>query len=391
MKKWHGFLAFSLSMSLCACTLSTTPGTGTIPAPSPSATLPTCGDIISTFSSDSEDWIVEGDAEGGTGTPSYQPTDGNPDGHLSANDDVTGGTWYWSAPQKFLGNQSTALHQNLSFDLKQSGNGSQHKDNDLILEGNGTTLVLQLDTQPGADWTTYTVALNTGSAWKKDSAKGELATLADLKNALSNLTRLWIRGEYIVGPDTGSLDNVRLRQSCGKIDLPTSPPTSTFDTNAEDWLVVGDAADGTGTPDYQAINGNPGGYLSADDDTTGGTWYWSAPSKFLGNQESAYQRTLAFDLKQSTLKNQFEDDDILLEGNGQTLVLSLDQHPALDWTSYTVFLDTRAAWKTNSSKGDLATASDIQNVLKDLSRLWIRGEYVEGKDTGSLDNVILGQ
>ena len=407
MKKWHGFLAFSLSMSLCACTPGVVPGTGTIPnnpsataapsqspdptvTPTPSATAnpSTCGDILSTFSSDSEGWLVAGDAEGGTGNPNYQTTAGNPGGHISAKDDVTGGTWYWSAPEKFLGNRSTALNQKLSFDLKQSDTRSQYENNDLVLEGNGMTLVLQLDKHPGTDWTAYAVMLNTSSAWKKGSAEGELATLTEIENALSSLTRLWIRGEYIEGSDTGSLDNVRLSQRCA---TNAGLPISTFDANSEGWLVAGDAEDGTGNPDYQSSNGNPGGYISADDDVAGGTWYWSAPEKFLGNQASAYQKTLSFDLKQSTLSNQFENSDLILEGNGQTLVLNLEKHPELDWTPYTVYLDTRAAWKTNDSNGELATASNIQNVLQGLSRLWIRGEYVEGKDTGSLDNVILGQ
>jgi hypothetical protein len=416
MKIGSGFFTLSLSLYLCACTPGATPVTPpetvpttapetpaatanpgessppvvnptSAPSTSPSPATPTCGDVVSTFSTDTEGWIVAGDAEGGTGNPDYQSAEGNPGGHLSADDDVTGGTWYWSAPQKFLGNQKAALNQKLSFDLKQSDTSAQFENSDVVLEGNGMTLVLQLEAHPGTDWTAYTVMLNTSSAWKKDSAEGEVATLADIESVLSDLTRLWIRGEYIEGSDTGSLDNVRLSQLCPNTGL----PKSTFDTDSEGWLVAGDAEEGTGTPDYQATNGNPGGHLSADDDVTGGTWYWSAPQKFLGNQASAYQKTLAFDLKQSTLSSQFEDSDVILEGNGKTLSLSLNRHPGLDWTSYSVNLDTRAAWKLNDSDGALASATDIQNVLQDLSRLWIRGEYVEGEDTGALDNVILGQ
>lgn len=407
MKIGSGFFALSLSMYLCACTPGLTPGTtpgtpsatttpGTNPTPvisptpvsSPSPVSPACNDIVSDFASDAENWLVAGDAEGGTGKPDYQSTNGNPGGYLSAKDDVTGGTWYWSAPEKFLGNQQAALNQKLSFDLKQSATSSQFENNDVVIEGGGMTLVLQFDQHPGTDWTAYTVIFNTNSSWKKDSASGELATLAEIESVLSNLSRLWIRGEYIEGADTGSIDNVRLKQACASTG---GIPISTFDTNSEDWLVAGDAEKGTGTPDYHSTDGNPGGYLSAEDDVAGGTWYWSAPQKFLGNQASAYQKTLAFDLKQSTLSSQFDNSDLILEGNGKVLALSLNQHPELDWTHYTVNLDTRAAWKINDSSGELATAADIQNVLKDLNRLWIRGEYVEGKDTGSLDNVKLGQ
>ena len=165
---------------------------------------------------------------------------------------------------------------------------------------------------------------------------------------------------------------------------------STFDAHDDDWQVAGDAEDGRQTPQYLTTGGNPGGHIAANDDVAGGVWYWSAPQKFLGNQAAAYQKRLSFDLKQSTLNSQFDEADVMLVGAGQTLVLDLANNPGTDWTSYSVMLSESANWKRGDLAGESATSADLRAVLGDLTQLWIRGEYVTGSDTGSLDNVIFG-
>ncbi|MEF8851036.1 MAG: laminin B domain-containing protein [Haloarculaceae archaeon] len=44
---------------------------------------------------------------------------------------------------------------------------------------------------------------------------------------------------------------------------------------------------------------------------------------------------------------------------------------------------------TNSETGEQATDTELGTVLANLERLWIRGEYRTGSDTGGLDTVVL--
>ncbi|MPT32134.1 MAG: T9SS type A sorting domain-containing protein [Chryseobacterium sp.] len=162
---------------------------------------------------------------------------------------------------------------------------------------------------------------------------------------------------------------------------------STFDTDDEGWLVVGDAT--SSAPDWHSTNGNPGGYISADDTVAGGVWYWEAPSKFKGNQLASFGRNLKFQLTQNNFSSPFDYYDVIIEGNNKTLVIDLFPNPLATWTQYVVKLDNSVAWKISTFEGDLATNIDIQEVLSNIVSLKIRGEFESGPDTGQLDNVIL--
>jgi hypothetical protein len=176
------------------------------------------------------------------------------------------------------------------------------------------------------------------------------------------------------------------QDTAGPDTTPKGTVSSRFEGGDEGWRVFGDVEQGTGKPDYLASGGNPGGCLSADDDVQGGTWYWQAPAKFYGNFSQAYGQTLTFDLKQSSIDNQFDNQDVILTGAGITIHLDTLSHPDTSWTSYSVRLDISEAWRV----GDVAaTSSDIETVLGALEDLKIRGEYVNGPDTGGLDNVVL--
>ena len=149
--------------------------------------------------------------------------------------------------------------------------------------------------------------------------------------------------------------------------------SSNFTTNAEDWMVVGDAT--SAFPLYVAQGGNTGGYVSADDTAAGGVWYWSAPAKFLGDQSSSFGKTLSFDLKQSSINSQFDTDDIIISNGQITITYDHAYNPGLDWTSYSVVLDTINAWKIDDiTSGELATSEQIMTVLSNILSLAIRQE-----------------
>lgn len=160
---------------------------------------------------------------------------------------------------------------------------------------------------------------------------------------------------------------------------------STFDSNAEGWTVIGDAI----TPVWQATGGNPGGYLQAIDEVGGDTWFWVAPPKFLGNKAATYGGMLSFDLRQSAIEDPFWDLDLVLEGGGLTLAYDFPADPGTAWTSYAVILHEEVGWRRWGDEVVPATAADMQAVLADLIALRVRGEFQNGEDTGSLDNVIL--
>ncbi len=202
-------------------------------------------EISSTFDIDSEDWLVVGDA---TSTiPLFVNEGGNDGGYISADDTGTGGVWYWLAPEKFLGNQSSSFGKNLTFDLKQSGNSAQFDIDDILISNGEITIAFDLENNPGTDWTSYSVSLDTLALWKLTSISGgELATSDQIMDVLSNISSIKIRGEYIDGPDTGGLDNVRLGYDLLAINeisevrtiLHPNPTTGIFTLSHVDDLII---------------------------------------------------------------------------------------------------------------------------------------------------------
>jgi Laminin B (Domain IV) len=176
---------------------------------------------------------------------------------------------------------------------------------------------------------------------------------------------------------------------------------STFDTDRDGWLSVTlpfptpgypPSVLGTFTPDYNSTGGNPGGYISIIDPDgglpVGNTQFWSAPSKFLGNQGTSYGGSLSFDLSNTPSNNQFNEEDLVLVGGGLTLVFDTLGNLTASWTHYSVGL-LETGWKVDSLTGLAATQAQMQSALSSLSALYIRGEFQLGADTEGLDNVRL--
>jgi hypothetical protein len=182
-----------------------------------------------------------------------------------------------------------------------------------------------------------------------------------------------------------------------------APVSSTFDSDAEGWTVN---LDGTNLT-WHATGGNPGGFISAEDNPVGVTWYFLAPAKFLGNQSSQFGLTLCFDLKQFGSGNQEDIPPDVVLSSGLT-VIYIDNLPAPNtdpiapphtgsvtpFTHYEIALDSSAGWqKVVSPIGPVvapASDADILGVLGNLTSLQIKGEFRRDVDQGSLDNVILG-
>jgi hypothetical protein len=173
--------------------------------------------------------------------------------------------------------------------------------------------------------------------------------------------------------------------------------SSGFNKDADGWTIVGDAQAQTAEPNYDGTLG----LISAQDDVTGGTWYFQAPSKYLGDQSAAYGDYLEFDLQTTSVANPFDNYDVVLSGGGKVLAFVTDSDPSTTgWTSYRISLTETSGWKELTSEdepypSDFSTLpapsrADFQAALADVTRLRIRGEFNTGADTGYLDNVKFG-
>lgn len=160
----------------------------------------------STFESGDEGWQLAGDADT---QPELASSGGNPNGHICGTDQVGGNIWYFVAPQKYLGDVAQVYGARLTFDLKQSSIFNQIRGRDVVLNGGGLSVVYNMKSAPGTDWTPYSIQLSEGgNAWSRDEAGFPPATESDLKTVLRNLNALRIRGEYVDGSDSACLDNV---------------------------------------------------------------------------------------------------------------------------------------------------------------------------------------
>lgn len=172
------------------------------------------------------------------------------------------------------------------------------------------------------------------------------------------------------------------------LPLAANAAVSTFDLSTEGWTSFGG-----GTVAFGAAGGNPAGHAVLVNPSDGLTSYFVAPAAFLGNASSALGSTLTFDLKQNyfpDFTSPFDAEDVVLIGNGITLVYDLLVNPALNaWTSYVVPLDA-TGWRVNTLGGAAATQQQFFSVLSALGTLRIRSEYRNGEDTGFLDNVVFG-
>lgn len=205
-----------------------------------------------------------------------------------------------------------------------------------------------------------------------------------------------------------SHDNNQSQAGSAARSQPTTtdaPPiaSSGFDHDAEGWTITGDAQSESVKPDFNGTGGNPGGLITARDDTTGGTFYFVAPEKYLGDASKAYAKLLTFDLKTTSAENPFEAYGVMLAGGGVTVIAMMphDPVPAGQWVPYSFKLDPSGDWKVVSgidvtpdadfSDAPQATDSQLRTVLGALTLLRIRGEYNNGPDEGSLDNVRFGE
>ena len=158
------------------------------------------------FTESAQGWSISGDSM--TVEPVFSANGGHPGGCITGVDEALGETWYFHAPDTVLRQLPAAINGTISFSLKQSGPQISLNDDDIVITGPAGRLSYRFKTAPGTDWTDFSVRLSETAGWTWNWNKH--ATQAQLQSVLAAPTRLEIRGEYVTGPDEGSLDNFML-------------------------------------------------------------------------------------------------------------------------------------------------------------------------------------
>ncbi len=161
---------------------------------------------------------------------------------------------------------------------------------------------------------------------------------------------------------------------------------SNFNQSDEGWGNINDVSDSA----WLATGGNPGGRFYAMDAVSGQWWYFVAPSKFLGDLSSSYDKTFRYDIKQNPNGLDNSQPDVILIGNGMQLNYDFPQNPRTTFTSFGLTLNETSGWRKQSG-GQPPSKAEMQNVLANVTALRIRGEFAGGSDSASIDNVILGK
>jgi hypothetical protein len=178
--------------------------------------------VISTFETGDEGWTavdLGGDYRDIYLTELVSGCQSAPAGVLSFCD-PDAGEWMFSAPEKFLGNKAAFLDGYIQFSSRDNSvDGSWEVDHDpypdVVLRGTNIAVVRMGPTPVVNEWTTYRYDLNERGQWAwvdGEFAMSELplATPDQIRQVLTSLTAILIRGEVITGDDQGWLANVTL-------------------------------------------------------------------------------------------------------------------------------------------------------------------------------------
>ncbi len=181
------------------------------------------GPVTSTFDYENERWSIgpAGDYLGrisDSGEADFERFDGHPDGYIHHENIASGKDtdWFFIAPREFHGDRSSAYGKKLTFDLRVFVEESEMYGEFVVLSGGDKHLLVYgrlLDLPPPAStWTSYSISLDTSAGWRvtTDFSITDEASAADIREVLSSLSSLRIRGQFDAGPGSGELDNVVL-------------------------------------------------------------------------------------------------------------------------------------------------------------------------------------
>src|ERR1700733_3470237 len=145
--------------------------------------------------------------------------------------------------------------------------------------------------------------------------------------------------------------------------------SSTFDTGAEGWSAL-DAVGHDYTASWQSSGGNPGGFLQGiETDPNGGTGYFIAPGKFLGNLSAYAGGNLNYDFKVIQGTDYFSDGDVIISNGANSASWTPNINPVGDgWVTFQVQLN------------QANFGSNLASILPNVTEFQIRGEFINGTE-----------
>jgi hypothetical protein len=323
-------------------------------------------DLTADFDDGDGGWRPEGDV-----SFEWRKAGGNSGGFLLGRDLGDGSTWYFVSPRSWSGDWTPYIGGILSFDLK------------MIDPGMGVPYEAELVRIVGSDGSAVSVSSSSSSYSEDLLAGGWTRRQVALTHAafgareetfsrvMRSVDRVMIRGEYSDRSDVEGIDNV-------VVSLPVATDlVSCFDLGDEGWRGGRDVS-----LTWSETGGDPGGFLLGEDQGSGQTWYYVSPASWAGNWTPYIGGTLSFELKVVDTGNgssTFGDVVRIYGQDGSRLSWSCDP-PGASWTRRQVSLVPTSFREAGGS---------FEEIIKDVSEVWIRGEYSNMKDVGGLDNVMV--
>ena len=140
---------------------------------------------------------------------------------------------------------------------------------------------------------------------------------------------------------------------------------------------------------YNAIGGNPTGYVSVRDPDNFDTFF-QAPAAYHGNLIALLNGSLRYDIITDQSVD-YDGADVVIKGGGLVLVYNISPPPASSaWTTVNVAIAPGSGWHLGTLAGAAPLLADFQTALAGVNELWIAAEYHSGTtETSGLDNVSL--
>lgn len=353
--------------------------------------------VTSTFNTTDEgwksnEWTQASQSFAGNAAVAFDNTEGQPSGCIKFTDVES--TWFnFSAPAAYLGNQSDKAGGEFSFDMRLATNLTLNTmPYTVALKGATATYYYKSPVQGPTFWHRFRIPLLGSYGWRKNNESGALATDIEFAADLSNVQMIAIMGDYGSGTDTTKIDNVRFGTPLAGSGV------ETFDVNANGWARVETVLADTTiynavavTPAYSAAGGNPGGCITFTD-VLGTITMFQSNGSLTGNWSSHYGGTLQWDLKTTGPGTVIAESYPFATMTGGGLTLEYVSGPLQGYlpTTFSPFAIPLTAcdrWRVGKPDGPVATANQIQTVLRHIDRLWIRAEYRNGDEVNSVDNV----
>lgn len=326
--------------------------------------------VISTFNTDLEGWMITGD-----NAFIWQPAGGNPDGNLDVNDLATGAHNYAAAPRKFLGDWSgfTSADRITCDVYVLNTSGGSRSTGTYVFRiagpgGSAWAVDAVANYPPLGVWTTLSASFDE-SEWTIQSG-----TWHDI---LANVTSLRVNAEFVYGSEEVRMDNIGLSAAPLSVFVPCAQ--SDFNTSGlGDWSFQG--TNGVSNP---GSGGNAGGYARVAD-RAGTLSLGLAPSIFLGDWSSLDNNGLVtIDLRiiSRSATHLGVSEFIRISGPGGSAYVTIDPDDfpmsSLVWKTYAFPIDS-SVWTVDSGTWS--------GLLSNITQCLITLEFYDGTETIGFDN-----